>query len=223
MHEDLRGKILSLILDGERYAASEILAEYAETHSFENTVTEILEPVMARFGELWSMGNEISLGQGYVAGKVAEDLVEQAAANQEFENTKGPIVIGNIEDDSHSLGRKLVVVFLRLHGWDVIDLGVDVPAEDFVQTALEAKAPIIAASAMMYHTALNIKRLRDLMDEQGLNGNTQLAVGGAIFLQRPDLVNQVGGDGTSPNAIKAPQLFDELLAKAIKTRGSTNE
>ena len=222
MHSTLHGKILSLILDGEREAASELLAEYAGKTGFESAVNDLLEPVLAEFGELWSKGNDVSLGQGYVAGKVAEDLMERAVASSEFDNIgraeKGPIVIGNIEDDSHSLGRKLVVVFLRMSGWRVIDLGVDVPPKEFVQRAIEEDAPIIAASAMMYRTALNIRHLREEMEKEGLCETTQLAVGGAVFLHRPELVAKVGGDGTAANAMKTPALCEKLQLKAFKAR-----
>jgi len=91
----------------------------------------------------------------------------------------------------------------------------------FVDKAEEVNAPIIAVSAMMYMTAMNIKKVREEIDNRGLKGKIMLAAGGAVFLQRPEVLEIVGGDGTSPNAIKAPKLMDQLLERAIP-RGGTS-
>ena len=123
-------------------------------------------------------------------------------------------MIGNIEDDFHSLGRRIVGVFLTVAGWDVYDLGNDVTAEQFLGKALEVGACVIGASAMMQTTALNIRSLRELIDVRGLTDRIKLAVGGAVFNWRPELVAEVGGDGTTQNAIGADELFMRLQSEA---------
>jgi len=149
--------------------------------------------------------------------KAIESLSEDSSQTV----SKGPIVIGNIEDDYHALGRRLVSVFLRKSGWEIYNLGSDVLPTKFVDKAEEVNAPIIAVSAMMYMTAMNIKKVREEIDNRGLKGKIMLAAGGAVFLQRPEVLEIVGGDGTSPNAIKAPKLMDQLLERAIP-RGGTS-
>jgi methanogenic corrinoid protein MtbC1 len=108
-----------------------------------------------------------------------------------------------------------------MDGWKIHDLGNDVPAGEFVETALQVGAQIIGASAMMYTTAMNIAKLREEINKRNLTGHFRLAVGGAVFKLRPELVHEVGGDGTAPNAINAPALFDrlyrELMAKETLT------
>ena len=74
-------------------------------------------------------------------------------------------MIGNIEDDFHSLGRQTVCPFLTAAGWEVHDLGNDVPAEQFLDKALEVNASVIGVSAMMQTTALNIRKLRAMIDD----------------------------------------------------------
>jgi methanogenic corrinoid protein MtbC1 len=86
------------------------------------------------------------------------------------------VVIGNIEDDFHSLGRRIVVSFLQSAGWEVHDLGNDVAAESFLDNALAVKAGIVGTSAMTQTTALNIRKLRSLIDMRGLSGQIKLAV-----------------------------------------------
>jgi methanogenic corrinoid protein MtbC1 len=192
------------------------MEDWAQTHSYSQAVSEILDPALELVGEKWANTDDLSLAQAYIAGKVAEDILEKAAAEattSSVPESKGPVVIGNIEDDCHALGRKLVSIFLRSAGWKVYDLGNDVLPAEFVDKALEVGAPIVAASAMMYTTAMNIKKLREEIDTRKLGGRIQLAVGGAVFVLRPELVAEVGGDGTARNAVGAPKLMEQLEAK----------
>lgn len=205
--------LFDLVLRAERERAVDLLLEHAAHSGFQSAVSDALEPVLERIGDEWFL-ERISLAQGYVAGKVAEDLLTAAASNggDLLLDVKGPVVLGNIEDDFHSLGRKMVSVFLRAAGWKVVDLGNDVLPGVFVDQAVAHGARVIGVSAMMLTTAENIRGLREELDSRGLSGRIRLAVGGAVFKLRPELVREVGGDGTSPSAIQAPALFDRLWA-----------
>ncbi|GAB1484745.1 hypothetical protein MASR2M78_35630 [Treponema sp.] len=126
-------------------------------------------------------------------------------------------VIGNIEDDYHSIGRRMVATLLRMDGWLVKDLGNDVLAKAFVDEALRMEASVIGVSAMMLTNAQNIRKVRKEIDNRKLENKIKLAVGGAIFVMRPELADEVGGDGTAINAIECPMLFNRLLAK-VRTK-----
>jgi methylmalonyl-CoA mutase cobalamin-binding domain/chain len=167
-------------------------------------------------GESWS-NRDFSLAQAYVAGKVAEDYLEGLAAKHlrplALSGSEGGIaVLGNAEDDFHGLGRRMVSAFLRVAGWEVIDLGNDVLAEHIVQEAIAARAQVIGVSAMMLTNAKNILKVRKELELRGLSGRIKLAVGGAVFAMRPELVEEVGGDGSSATAMEAPLLFSRLRA-----------
>lgn len=203
-----------LINEGEKDEAVKLLLILSGQTSFKNVIFNILEPILAEWGKLWMQG-KLSLAHGYISGKVAEEVFLHASQNKEFllstGNKKGTIVLGNIEDDFHPLGRRLVQIFAQSAGWSIIDLGNDVPAEKFIEKALENSAGIVAVSAMMFTTAKNIARIRTGLEKQSLSGKIQLAVGGAVFKLRPELVSELGADGTAGNAIEAPELFDSLL------------
>jgi len=92
-------------------------------------------------------------------------------------------------------------------------LGNDVPAELFIEEAIENDAGIIAVSAMMFTTAKNILKVRQELEKNSLSGKIKLAVGGAVFKLRPELVAEVGGDGTAGTAMGASDLFDQLKIK----------
>jgi len=214
-----RKAVTHAILEGERDRANGLLDDFAAARSYRSAMNDVLEPVLEEIGARWAEEN-LSLAQGVVAGKVAEDLILKIHAEETAETAvpddKRPVVIGNIEDDYHSLGRKLVSVFLQSAGWRVVDLGNDVPAEEFADKAVETGARVIGISAMMYTTAANIRKVRDELDRRNLSGKIQLAVGGAVFKLRPELAVEVGGDGTTANGFQAPRLFEELWERSLR-------
>ena len=207
-----------MILEGRKDEAVAIIGSYAQESGYRNIVTTILEPVLIEVGSRWS-SEHLSLAQGYIAGKVAEEILLRLKDEESVCSgptiSKGPVILGNIEDDYHSLGRKLVSIFLEAAGWNVIDLGNDVTAQRFVDEAMAVGARVIGVSAMMYTTAANIAKVRTELDKRGLSGQIQVAVGGAVFKMRPELAQKVGGDGTAGNAFEAPALFDTLWARSL--------
>lgn len=207
-------QLLSTMLNADRQGAVVVVNQLlAEGLSSKQIIIEILDPALAKLGNFW--GNQaISLAQTFVAAKIAEDVLLRCLPDAAATPHRDPVVIGNIEDDFHSLGRRIVGAFLRAAGWDVHDLGNDVLPEQFVEKALEVGASVIGVSAMMQTTALNIRKLRALINARGLKGRLQLAVGGAVFNWRPDLVAEVGADGTAQNAAGVDELFKKLQAEA---------
>jgi len=216
--DKLKHDLIASILDGDRARANYIIDDFASIHGYEASVTQLLEPVLCEIGDMWLKDDGVTLAQGYVAGIIADDVLSKVFSNASSKSSenKGSIVIGNIEDDYHSLGRKLVVSALLISGWQVYDLGNDVAAEEFINKALEVNARVIAVSAMMYTTAMNIRKVRNEIDRRNLTGHIQLAAGGAVFILRPELLVEVGGDGTARNAFRVPDLMDELWKKSLR-------
>lgn len=212
-HEKI--KILGdTINEGEKDKAVKLLKDWSAQNGFKEIIFAVLEPLLIEWGKLWMQG-KLSLAHGYLSGKVAEEFYLTASQSEELlvsnNQVKGTIVLGNIEDDFHPLGRRLVNIFSKAAGWNIIDLGNDVPAEIFIENAIKNQAGIIAVSAMMFTTAKNILKIRKELDRQSLSDKIKLAVGGAVFRLRPELVFDIGGDGTADNAIDAPVLFDSLI------------
>ncbi|BDU68310.1 corrinoid-binding protein [Geothrix oryzae] len=213
--------LLEAIQKADRAGANAVVDAWAMGRSFHRVIPELLAPTLETFGKLWAQGTGgVSLATGYVASKVAEDvlsrlLLESASRETPALPAKGPVLVGNVEDDFHPLGRKMVAAFLRAAGWEVHDLGVDIGPAQFVDMAEETGARVIGASAMMFTTAKNVAKLRDEIDRRGLRGRLQLAVGGAVFKLRPELVEAFGGDGTAASAAEAPALFERLWQQAL--------
>lgn len=204
-------QLLQFIQDSNRDGANQLIENLlTEGATPKDVLIHVLDPAMIKIGQLWGQ-NAASLSETFVAAKIAEDILVLCTPKvQQHTEPKGVAVIGNIEDDFHSLGRRIVASFLSAAGWEVHDLGNDVLAEEFIDKALEVNAHIIGASAMMQTTALNVRKVRDLLDERGLSGQIKLAVGGAVFNWRPQLAEEVGADGTAANAAEVDALFMRL-------------
>jgi methanogenic corrinoid protein MtbC1 len=217
---NIQQSLIERIHLGDRAGANALLDAWASEYGYEHLLTEVLDPTLVLIGEEWCSSDTFTLAQVYVAAKVTEDVLGKIAARRqslsEGKPSKGPVVIGNIEEDFHALGRRMVGTFLRAEGWNVHDLGNDVPAAVFVDKAQEVGARVIGASAMMMTTARNIKRLRKEIDRRGLVGRIQLAVGGAVFRVCPGLAEEVGGDGTASNALGAAGLFNWLWDQSVR-------
>lgn len=226
---EMAERMFEAMIQADRKAAADVTEQaIAEGISPDRVITDLLDAALIRIGKSWET-EMASVAHTFVAAKIAEDILLRCLSDPNRPATrsgKGRVVIGNIEDDFHSLGRKIVVAFLQAAGWEVHDLGNDVTPDRFVERALEVDSTIVGASAMTQTTALNIRKLRSLIDERGLGKRIKLAVGGAVFNWRPELVAEVGGDGTARSAAAADalctRLQTEVLAAGQEAAGQTS-
>lgn len=124
---------------------------------------------------------------------------------------KGTIVIGTVHGDIHEIGKTLVGTMLSANGFDVIDLGVDVKAEDFISKAQEVKADAIGMSALLTTTMVVQKDVIDRLVKNGLRNSLKVVVGGAPVTK--EWADRIGADGYADDAVRAVALMDELLRK----------
>ena len=123
----------------------------------------------------------------------------------------GTIVIGNAFGDYHALGRKIVSTFLKLAGFEVIDLGLSVDNRKFVETVVkQTGAKLVCVSALIIHTAKEVIGLRKQLDQHGLT-DVKILVGGAPFNFEPRLAEEVGATGMARNAVGAIRVAKEML------------
>lgn len=123
-------------------------------------------------------------------------------------SSKGTVVIGTVKGDLHDIGKNLVGMMMEGAGFEVLDLGVDVDSEQFVKTALEKKAHIIALSALLTTTMPAMENAVKAVKEAGLAVKT--IIGGAPVTQ--SFADQIGADGYSADAPGAVKLVKELVA-----------
>jgi len=165
---------------------------------------------MAEAGELFERG-ELYLPHLIVAseGMVSAISILEAAMTQKKEKKTGVAVIGTIEGDIHDIGKGIVATMLRVYGFEVHDLGRDVPLKNFVETAKKVNADIIGSSALMTTTMTGQKTLEQELKKAGLRDKVKTMVGGAVVTQR--WANKIGADAYAENAIEAIAKARELL------------
>ena len=118
--------------------------------------------------------------------------------------TKGTVVIGTAKGDLHDIGKNLVRLMMECKGFNVIDLGVDVSAEKFVQTAIENNAKIIACSALLTTTMVEMKKIVECVKANGLENKIKVMVGGAPVTESYCL--SIGADGYTSDATSASEM-----------------
>ncbi len=120
--------------------------------------------------------------------------------------SKGIVVIGTVEGDIHDIGKTVVAALLSANGYDVHDLGVEVPAGRFVEAAAAQKADVIGLSALLSTTMLYQRDVLELLRNKGLKDRYFVAVGGAPVTQA--WASQIGADGYARGAYEAVQMLD---------------
>ncbi len=121
----------------------------------------------------------------------------------------GRVVIGTIQGDIHEIGKNLVATLLSASGFEVYDLGVDVPPLRFAEKARQVGAEIVGVSALLTTTMVRQKEVIEALDELGLRPATRVMVGGAPVTRR--WAEQIGADGFSEDALGAVQVAKKLL------------
>ena len=134
---------------------------------------------------------------------VLEEAIKSGGGTLE---TKGSVVIGTVEGDIHDIGKTVVAALLQANGYQVHDLGVEVPAGRFIEAAQSHKADIIAMSALLSTTMLYQRDVLELLGNKGLRGRYFAIVGGAPVTQA--WADEIGADGYARGAYEAVKLLD---------------
>ncbi len=125
---------------------------------------------------------------------------------------KGRVVIGTVHGDLHDVGKNLVGLMLEGSGFEVIDLGVNVSADDFVQAMVEHEPDILCLSALLTTTIGELRGVIDAVAHAGLRDRVQILVGGAPVTS--DLAIAIGADGFAQDAAAATELASRLMGLA---------
>ena len=171
-------------------------------------LNDVLLPAINQVGEYFDKGKYFlpqliaSAEAMKNAISVLEPLLLQETANQ----NKPVVVIATVEGDIHDIGKNLVALMLKNYGFEVIDLGKDVPAETILQAAKEHDAQIIALSALMTTTMQRMREVIAKAKEKGVA--SKVMIGGAVITQ--EYADEIGADGYSRDAAEAVKLAKRL-------------
>ncbi|MGN0435608.1 MAG: homocysteine S-methyltransferase family protein [Wujia sp.] len=168
-----------------------------------------LIPAVNKVGELYEKKKYFlpQLIAGATAMDMAIEFITPLLKIKEAQKSKGTVVIATVEGDIHDIGKNLVALMLRNYGYNVIDLGKDVPADIIIQAAIDNKADVIGLSALMTTTMMKMKEVVEKV-RKGRHP-FKVIIGGAVVSQ--SFADEIGADGYSADANEAVKLVDRLL------------
>lgn len=213
MANELFQKMAQSIIDGDSNVAVE-LAMQAIAQG-----TDPLEAISNGFvvgvnkvGEAFSIG-EVYLPELVMAGKAMKAAIAALEPEMKKRGSErqilGKVVLATVEGDVHEIGKSLVGTMLSVSGFQVFDLGVDVPTAKIVEKATEVNANIVAMSALLTTTMVKQREVIEALEKVGIRGSVKVMVGGAPVTR--DWVQKIGADGYSEDAIGAVEVARHVL------------
>lgn len=173
-----------------------------------------LLPGINEVGELFDQGKYFlpQLIAGAEAMKLAIEYLEPLLLKDGTQEALPTVVIATVKGDIHDIGKNLVALMLKNHGFHVIDLGKDVPREKIIEEAEKSGASVIALSALMTTTMQEMRHVISYAKEKG--SKAKIIIGGAVITQ--DYADEIGADGYSADAAEAVKLTRKILGLETK-------
>lgn len=191
-------------------AAKEALAEGLDPIE---AIQQGLSKGMNTISELFDEG-EVFVPQILLAAEAFETAVTILTAEISVEDkaraSQGKVLIHTVQGDIHDVGKNIVKTMLAASGFEVIDLGRDVPVDVVIAKAKELKVDIVAGSALMTTTMPSQRDIVNGLEEEGIRGGIKCLFGGAPVSQ--EWVDKIGADGYAENAAEAIQKAKELIS-----------
>jgi len=226
MSKEYLEKIKNAVINGDKEtsvnSATEALLEGVKAYSIlhegliagADAVGQRFETGEIFLPELMRTGNALKAAIRVIAPQLKEEYLSGEAVQEET----GVVVIATIQTDLHDIGKNIISSMFTASGFDVFDMGVDVPVMDIINKAREVNADIIACSALLTTSLPYMGDLITLMIDMGIRDQYIVMVGGAPVT--PRFASDIGSDGWATNPIQAIQLARDLILSKKLNNGS---
>ena len=214
IEDSLLKALTEAVIGGSSEDAREVTENaIADNITPQHIFTNALVPAMTEVGRLMET-DEYFIPQVLLSAKAMNASVAilkplMVQATETVEET-GTVVVGTVLRDMHDIGKNLLVMMLEGRGLRVIDLGINVPPQKFVEAVQENQANVVAMSAMLTTTMMNMKAVIDALTEAGLRDRVKVIVGGAPIEDR--FAEEIGADGFALNAAAGANLAHRMVA-----------
>jgi len=199
------------IIEGNNTASKEITQRLVdEGVEAKEILNDGLMPGMDVVGKRFK-ANEMYIPEVLIAARAmhaAMDVIGPLLSASD-EPSKGKVVIGTVQGDLHDIGKNLVGMMLEGGGFTVIDAGIDVPPESFVEELKKNNAKILGISALLTTTMESMKDVVDAVRNDNVTKNARIMVGGAPLTK--EYADSIGADGYAPDASSAVDLARQFL------------
>jgi len=201
------------ILEGNMKAVTTATTEaLAAGAAAGDILNEAMIPAMAEVGRLFEI-NEYYVPELLIAARAMKaglEILKPQLVATGIE-PRGKVVVGTVKGDLHDIGKNLVAIMVEGAGYEVIDLGVDVAPEAYVNTAISQGAQVIGLSALLTTTMPSMKATVEALQESGMQGQIKIMIGGAPVTQK--YADEIGADGYARDAAGAARLVAELITE----------
>ena len=210
--EELLEKLSECVLEMEDEEVVDVAKEYIEAgYPALDGIMEGLVDGMNKASELFEeeeyfVTDILLCSDAMYAGL---EVLRPYLPDEEEQAAKPVAVIGVVEGDTHDIGKNLVKIMMETAGFEMHDLGRDVPAEEFVNQAEALKAQLVCISTLMTTTMSGMEDIIGLLKERGIRENVKVMVGGSPVSKK--YADDIGADGYSVNAVEAVRVAKELL------------
>lgn len=207
---EMQEKLKTAVLKGNRNGIVKITNEALESGEKPvELLNQVLLPAINLVGEYFDQGKYFlpQLIASAEAMKNSIEVLEPLLQTGNSGEEMPVVVIATVEGDIHDIGKNLVALMLKNHGFHVIDLGKDVPRAKILETAKEHHAEFIALSALMTTTMQRMREIVDAAKQEGITA--KIIIGGAVITQ--EYADEIGADGYSKDAADAVKLVKSLM------------
>jgi len=214
--QQLHDQLYDNILEYDGSAAAKTAQAIVDNGYDVMEAIQVATKAVAEIGDQFECG-ELFLPQLMRAGEAMKQCMKVLSANLDAEGTakkKGTVVIGAVSGDIHDIGKNLVATMLSVHGFDVVDLGVDVSPLEIAEAAERENARFIAMSSLMTTSMPYQRDVMEVLNEMGLRNRFYVVVGGGPVT--PEYAQEIGADGWGLSAVSAVKVCDELLKTGQK-------
>jgi len=210
INSELCEKVKQAVIDVDPEPAKEVVKEALKSMNplaIINCMTEGMSEVGRLYEERVYFVTELLIAGEIMSQNI--DVLKPYLAEGETPTTYGKIVFGTVKDDIHDIGKNIMISLLKVAGFEVIDLGVDVPVSKFIVALKENKADILAMSSLLTSTVDQIKNVIVELTKEGLRGQVKVIIGGAAVTE--DFANEVGVDGYAVDATQGVEKCKAFL------------
>ncbi|KUK37124.1 MAG: hypothetical protein PWP44_1284 [Thermacetogenium sp.] len=206
-------EVAEAVIEGDEDAVPELTRKAVEAgieplKIINEGLTRGIEVVGDRFAAGEYFLPDLLLGAKAMEAGIAVLEPLLAGVNREF---IGRVIMGTVHGDLHSIGKNIVIMMLKSAGFEVIDLGVDVPTDRFIEKIKELKPDIVGISALLTTTVGKQKEIIETLKEEGLRESVKVMIGGAPINQ--NWADQIGADGYAEDATTAVKLARRLIGR----------
>ena len=209
LFEDMTNAVIAGLPDKARELANEALRAGIEPLA---AIEQGFRPGMDAVGEGFAKG-ELFIPDLMMSGEAMKaaiaTLEPELMKRKQQRQVLGMVVIGTVQGDIHEIGKTLVATMLTANGFEVHDLGVDVPAQQFVDAVRKVNADVVGLSALLTTTILNQEAVILDLEEAGLRDRVKVIIGGVPA--SPEWAEEIGADGYAENATEAVEVVKRLV------------